>query len=71
MVERRVSSDCLRIGGVQQDHVDVGRDEVVDLREWPVQVVARGNRGDLRVRIDFLRLRCGVFHDDDEVRVAE
>ena len=37
LLDRRL--DRLRVGGVDQDHVDAGGDEVVDLRELLVQVV--------------------------------
>ncbi|CAM2151708.1 hypothetical protein PT2222_260113 [Paraburkholderia tropica] len=63
--------DGFRIGGVQQDHVDVRRDEVVDLRELLVQIVVGGHGRDLRVRIDLFGLRFRALHDGHEVRIAQ
>ena len=61
LLHRRL--DRLRVGGVEQDHVDVSGDEVVDLRELLVQVVVGRHRRDLHVRIDLLRLRLRALGD--------
>ena len=63
--------DRLRVGRVEQDQVDAGGDEVVDLGELLVQVVVGRDRRDLDVRVDLLGLVLGALDERDEERIAE
>ena len=63
--------DRVRVGRVDQDHVDARRDEIVDLGELLVQVVVGRGRVHLNVGVDLLGLCLGTLGEGDEERVAE
>ena len=68
-LDRRL--DRLRVGGVEQDHVDAGGDEVVDLGELLVQVVVGRDRRTLTFGLISLALASAPLRQCDEERIAE
>ncbi|MHC2315503.1 hypothetical protein ACVIHC_002549 [Bradyrhizobium diazoefficiens] len=57
--------------GVQQDQVDAGGDEIVDLGDLLAEVVFEADRGDLHIGIGLLGLELGALRQRDEERVAQ
>src|SRR6266702_907985 len=63
--------DGLRIAGVQEDQVDAGGDEVVDLGHLLAEVVFKADRRDLHIGIGLSGFEFGTLRQSDEKRVAQ
>jgi hypothetical protein len=66
-----VVTDGLRIAGVQEDQVDAGGDEVVDLGHLLAEVVFKADRRDLHIGIGLSGFEFGTLRQSDEKRVAQ
>ena len=62
--------DGLRIAGVEQDQIDAGGDEIIDLGILLAQIVVEADRRDLHIGIGLFRLELRSFRQRDEERIA-
>ncbi len=67
LLDRR--ADRLGIAGVEQDQVDAGGDEIVDLGDLLAEVIFEADGGDLHVGVSLLGLEFGALRQCDEERM--
>ena len=60
----------LGIAGIEEDQVNAGGDEIVDLGHLLAEIVFKADGGDLHIGIGLLRLELGPPRERHEERVA-
>src|SRR4029079_17105286 len=68
LLDRR--PDRLWIAGIQQDQVDAGGNEIVDLGDLLAEVVFEADRRDLHIGIGLPGLELGALRQRDEERIT-